>query len=269
MISQLYVKVFDGNTYLGEDHIQDFLKFVLRDVYALAVDERTITNDEYVFSLINDTVQHGTYDEILTLIEALVQYGDEYLCSSSHQYRYDKYMIDKAVNSVFMQEYIGYSVINNMIIPISNSDEADSIIDALSTEFDSVQKHLTKANRYLADRKKPDYENSIKESISAVEALCEKVTGTNRKEASLGKLLAKLEENGIIIHPCMKLAFDKLYGYTCDAKGIRHAGNLDGPNATFEEARFMLVSCSAFINYVTSLYAGGIKNESSKKGQIL
>ncbi len=44
-------------------------------------------------------------------------------------------------------------------------------------------------------------------------------------------------------------AFRQLYGYTSDANGIRHA-LLDESNLDFEDAKFMLVSCSAFINYL-------------------
>jgi hypothetical protein len=40
-----------------------------------------------------------------------------------------------------------------------------------------------------------------------------------------------------------------LYGYTSDTHGIRHALKDDSqPNA--EDAKFMLVSCSAFVNYL-------------------
>ena len=107
----------------------------------------------------------------------------------------------------------------------------------------------------LGDRTSPDYENSIKESISAVEALCEILTGITGKEASLGKLLKKLEDNGVVIHAGLKAAFNMLYGYTSDANGIRHAGNIGGPSSTFEEAKFMLVSCSAFVNYLIAVSA--------------
>ncbi|WGS63939.1 hypothetical protein [Marinitoga aeolica] len=43
----------------------------------------------------------------------------------------------------------------------------------------------------------------------------------------------------------------KLYGYTSDEKGIRHA-LLEGEstNISFDEAKFMLVSCSAYVNYL-------------------
>lgn len=53
------------------------------------------------------------------------------------------------------------------------------------------------------------------------------------------------------MHPALKGAFEKLYGYTSSAKGIRHA-LLDEPNLGFEDAKFMLVSCSAFVNYLKS-----------------
>ncbi len=51
------------------------------------------------------------------------------------------------------------------------------------------------------------------------------------------------------MHPALEAAFTKLYDYTSDAKGIRHA-LLDEDRVTFEEAKFMLVACSAFVNYV-------------------
>ena len=51
------------------------------------------------------------------------------------------------------------------------------------------------------------------------------------------------------LHGALKAAFSQLYGYTSDKDGIRH-GLLDETNIDFEEAKFMLVVCSAFINYV-------------------
>ena len=64
-----------------------------------------------------------------------------------------------------------------------------------------------------------------------------------------------LEDSGVKIHPALKGAFSKLYGYTSDASGVRHAGELGGKDSTFEEAKFMLVSCCAFVNYLTGLLA--------------
>ena len=51
----------------------------------------------------------------------------------------------------------------------------------------------------------------------------------------------------------LKEAFQRLYQYTSSAEGIRHAiGLMEEPNLNYEDAKFMLVSCSAFINYLMS-----------------
>ena len=62
--------------------------------------------------------------------------------------------------------------------------------------------------------------------------------------------MKKLEKDGgVVIHGAMKTAFEKLSGYTSDSDGIRHGG-IDFTNAPAEDAKYMLVSCSAFINYL-------------------
>ena len=85
--------------------------------------------------------------------------------------------------------------------------------------------------------------------------MCQIIIDPDGKEATLGNMLKKLENKGIEIHGALKSAFEKLYGYTSDANGIRHAGDLGGASSTFEEAKFMLVSCCAFINYLIAVNA--------------
>jgi hypothetical protein len=55
----------------------------------------------------------------------------------------------------------------------------------------------------------------------------------------------------ILLVSALKGSFDKLYGYTSDADGVRH-GLLEKDSVTFEQAKVMLVVCSAFTNYVIS-----------------
>jgi hypothetical protein len=102
----------------------------------------------------------------------------------------------------------------------------------------------------LYNKTKPDYENSVKESISAIEAKCKLIL--NDKKVTLGLALKSLEDKGVKIHTSLKEGFIKLYGYSCDEAGIRHANGLD-MNTTYEEAKFMLVACSAFLNYLDSI----------------
>ena len=113
-----------------------------------------------------------------------------------------------------------------------------------------VRVHLQSSVDLFSDRKNPDYRNSIKESISAVEAVCQIITG--EEKATLGQALKKLEEKGIELHEALRKSFSNLYGYTSDADGIRHA-LLEESTLDFDDAKFfMLVSCSAFVNYLAA-----------------
>ena len=111
--------------------------------------------------------------------------------------------------------------------------------------------HINKAIELFSNKQSPDYENVIKESITAVETMCSIIVGN---KTTLGEALKELEDNGVNIHPSLKTAFSKLYGYTSDGNGIRHAGDIGGKNSTFSEAKFMLISCSAFVNYLIENY---------------
>ena len=158
----------------------------------------------------------------------------------------EKFM--KACNVVLEEELSGYRFIGGKITPITAKEEISEIEEALESPIDTVRTHLETALERMSDRQSPDYRNSIKESISAVEALCKIIA--NDEKANLGKALDIIEEK-IGLHKALKKAFDSLYGYTSSAEGIRHA-LLDEPSLTFEDAKFMLVSCSAFINYLIS-----------------
>ena len=57
------------------------------------------------------------------------------------------------------------------------------------------------------------------------------------------------------MHQALEGAFSKLYRYTSDESGIRHALMEGGREVTFDEAKFMLVTCSAFINNVRGVAA--------------
>lgn len=159
----------------------------------------------------------------------------------------------KKYNELFEQEKAGYRIVSGEIAPITNESEIRVIEQATDTAFESVNQHMQKALNFYADIKEPDYENSIKESISAVEAMCCIITGMSGANSSLGKTIKKLKENGIHIHSSMENAFSSLYGYTSDEDGIRHGG-IDFKNAPAEDAKYMLISCSAFVNYLIEKY---------------
>ena len=128
-------------------------------------------------------------------------------------------------------------------------NEIQSIEKSTHTPFSAVNMHIEKAVKLFSSRPQPDYENSIKESISAVESICCIITNSSSKDATLGKTLKKLKDHGIYIHPAMENAYSSLYGYTSNEDGIRHGG-MDFKSAPYEDAKYMLISCSAFVNYL-------------------
>jgi hypothetical protein len=154
-------------------------------------------------------------------------------------------------NKIMEQEFSGYRFIGFTISPISNPIEMEEIKFAIDetksyTRLKVVNIHLEEALIKLSDRKNPDYRNSIKESISAVESLSKILS--NRNSDTLGAALDKVKGK-IKLHQSLEKAFKSLYGYTSDSGGIRHA-LMDNSICEFEDAKFMLVSCSAFINYL-------------------
>lgn len=154
-------------------------------------------------------------------------------------------------NLVLEKEVSGYRLINDEIVQITSEEEIQEIKDALinTDEWQSVSTHLNSALGLLADRKNPDYRNSIKESVSAVESFCKIITQDDK--ATLGKALSEIEKSHKL-HSSLKKAFSAIYGYSSDSSGIRHSLLESDVNVEFEDAKFMLVSCSAFINYLKS-----------------
>lgn len=161
--------------------------------------------------------------------------------------------LEKEYNRILNEEGALYSISKGRVVPIINKEEIEAIENASDTKYESVNKHIRKALELLQKRNNPDYENSIKESVSAIESLCSMISGVDGKNNTLGYTLDLIEEKGVHIHTALKEAYKKIYGYASDEKGIRHAGAIEN-GAKREDAIYMLVSCSAFVNYLIAKY---------------
>lgn len=156
----------------------------------------------------------------------------------------------RAVNSTLTRECAACRLVNGSFVKITAEEEISEIESALAGAKGPVQIHLQRALELLSNREKPDYRNSIKESISAIESLVAIALG---EKGTLGQLIKKMEDE-IGLHPALRSAFSSLYGYTSDEAGIRHA-IMESENVNFEEAKFFLVVCSTFINFVNAKLA--------------
>jgi AbiJ N-terminal domain 4 len=155
-------------------------------------------------------------------------------------------------NTVLEREMSAYRFVLGELTPISNSAEIEAIEDAIGQSEKAgligAQQHLKAALGLLGKKPEPDYRNAIKEAISAVESVAKQISGKDK--ATLGPALEELSKH-VEIHPSFKEALKKLYGYTNDEGGIRHA-ILKEKDIGFDEAKFMIVACSAFVNFLIS-----------------
>ena len=207
--------------------------------------------------------ENGSYrlvfDELLTQsnlswyrILDLVEYVCKWISVNVSTYPYIDGILkgfESCINQEFDRLDYGYRIVNHCIVDITSDVEMDAINEAVSGSKDNVRKHLLSAIGHYSARPNPDVRNAIKESISAVEAVCRELTGDD----TLGKALKHLEEKGVIIHSMIKDQFTKFYVYTNDSNsGIRHA--LMDSEGTYvpskDEAYYMIVSCCAFVNYL-------------------
>jgi hypothetical protein len=154
------------------------------------------------------------------------------------------------LNVVLERELAAYRIVDGRFVQITSETELAALTEALSARdrFAPTVLHLQRALELLSDRSNPDFRNSIKESVSAVEACARTLTG--RENATLGDAL-KLLEKDHGLHKALKDGFSKLYGYTSDEHGIRHAMH-EEPSLGIAEAKFFLLSCTSFINYLKS-----------------
>lgn len=155
--------------------------------------------------------------------------------------------LPKDYNAIFEQYMVGYRFVGDLIAPIIDKTEIQAIETAISEGDAAVSEQLSKALHFLSDRQNPDYAKSIACSISAVESQCNILLGGAK--LPLGQALKELDKQGAKWHPALKEAFEKLYGFASNAPGIRHGGAAPS-NANQTLAIFMLVACSAFINYL-------------------
>lgn len=198
-----------------------------------------IAKDKNADDLHKHIVKGGIWYRIYDFIEKYLKKKDESTAIK----------MAKEFNRVLEEEVAPYRILNGMVVPIVSNGELDTLAKTINLEYESVSKHMSKALELYSDRQKPDYENTVKESISAVEAMCCIITGEQGRNATLGNTLKKLKDSGVIIHSAMEGAFLKLYGYTSDSGGIRH-GSIDFVDVESEDAKYMMVSCAAFVNYL-------------------
>jgi hypothetical protein len=135
------------------------------------------------------------------------------------------------------------------IVPRGSPEEGESVARGLQeiklSVFSGARTHLLSSAEALNNG---DNRGAICEAIHAVESASKKIT--RKDSATLPDCLKLLKkEHGL--HPALETAFNKLYAYTSDEKGIRHAlTEGDNEKVGIDEALFMFSACTAFVSYL-------------------
>lgn len=191
------------------------------------------------------------YDLIQFLADLQNQTGNG---SADSELRYLAEEFVAATNDLLQKEKSAYRFVGEILSEITDESEIVEIEAAISApeKYSGAKAHISLALRKYSDRDSPDYRNSVKESISAVESAFSTYNG--EKKRNLSAALSAAEKNGLVLQPALRTGILNLYGWTSDESGVRHA-LLDGSDGVTEhEARLMLVLCSAFVNYIASKF---------------
>lgn len=218
-----------------DGRMEQFSQTLWENFFKSPVDSRPSDNDDRL-AVIRDSFFDFDWNEVYDFLEFVLSCDTVFAESLSQE-----------LNRTLEREGSAYRVVGGIVVGITSEQETAMLDTALrDTRFAPVASHLNRALELLADRENPDYRNSIKESISAIESMAKIVA--NDPKATLAAALKALEKNGQM-HTALKEGFLKLYGYTNDEDGIRHA-MLEESKLTASDAKYFLMSCTSFANYL-------------------
>ena len=232
---------YSNECYFDEESSR-FIERVLGRVLIIAEDEIDTTYDE-VFSQFKTLILQGSFNEVLDLVEIVAnnrppEDGFVNRISNSFERCAAAYWLDK---SNYPYQFF----------PRSSKAQGEATQEAIKTIRDGGMEgaatHLRDAAAHINAQQ---FADSISDSIHAVESVARQI---DPKSKTLGPALNSLEKAGLIKHPALKEAFSKLYGYTSDEQGIRHALlEKNSPDVDLDEAMFIFGACASFAAYLVN-----------------
>lgn len=175
----------------------------------------------------------------------------------------NSYVLAERVRNLFNEHSAAYWLDTSerpyRFAPSASKEQGEAITQAIKTiregGMDGAATHLRQAVEHI---NAGQYADSIADSIHAVESVARTIDP--KASRTLGPALKSLEKSGVLKHPALRGAFEKLYGYTSDEQGIRHALlDKDAADVGLNEAMFMFGACASFAAYLTEKHrqAGG------------
>ena len=197
-----------------------------------------------VRDICDDILKSGRFNKVLDFLEIVVgELGDE-----------DDFGPD--VKHLFRKHGAAYwldiSEGKCLFVPSASEEQAEAAEHAIQTirnnGLGGAATHLRQAAEHI---NAGQYADSIADSIHAVESVARVIDP--RSNNTLQPALRSLQKEGVLKHQALSKAFEKLYGYTSDEHGIRHALLDKSPaDVALEEAIFMFGACASFAAYLSA-----------------
>ena len=212
-----------------------------RDFWERPIDEFRWNEDTLAKLYKNEILNSLPFNKIFDLFQMVMRHRD---CPRA---------FTSGIASVFKECRLAYVVDTKRpatILPAATKQEGEAIIGAIKelreAGLHGAETHLKKAGELVNEG---DWPGAVRESINAVESVARQLDP--KSSNTLPGALKSLQKSSGRLHPALKGGFEKLYSYTSDAEGIRHAllTNATSP-AGKDEAVFMLGACASFASYL-------------------
>ena len=180
--------------------------------------------------------------------EQEIEYSSAWENSRFESFMFPSYR--QKVNDLFSQHKIQWKLNDagklETSLPKDLETRVSAIDSTLQDKFEPARVHYSKARSYILSPSK-DPENSIKESVSAVESVCKTIYP---KCATLGDALKAMKREQLI-SPMLVTVFEKFYAYTNAEPAVRHGSNkMSGVGEM--DAELALHMSAAFIRTIIS-----------------
>ena len=150
----------DTRSFFYRKQIDEFIKYLWMDFFKKPIDDlQSILFKSGQVNKLRELFDGFEWFEVYDFLEVTLNY-------------FESVTLVEEVNNILNREFSGFRFVGGVFTDITTEQEVKMLEEALTGKrFPAVASHLQRALTLMSDRKNPDYRNSIKESISAVESI--------------------------------------------------------------------------------------------------
>ena len=203
---------------------------------------------ERIYKKITNQLQYNSYDQELVEIASVED--------TKNRFEYD-------INDLLAEHNLPYNFVNGVFIKPGHLQTQKNINRSAAVlnraELRKVREHFNKAIEYFTIENKLDYNNSIKESLCALELTAETMSG-KKVSKDFNKEIQQFSGIGEDkIPPLLIAVMIKLFAYRGGADGVAH-GLTEGYRVSENECELVISTTAALITYLIDFFTSQKEN---------